>query len=138
MIEPRKKVRQVLHSIHPLSYRIKEKSPSTEHMDKKIFIEVMTQLKVIEDRRDFMEQEIGMDMTQYEDDFFAVIENLFKLAFSKEQLALIQLYLYNLVPDKEWDGTITVETKGREEQVMFKEPEDVWNVINLFNNGKRK
>ena len=137
MIEPRKKVRQVLHSIHPLPYRIKEKSPSTEHMDKKIFIEVMTQLKVIEDRRDFMEQEIGMDMTQYEDDFFAVIENLFKLAFSKEQLALIQLYLYNLVPDKEWDGTITVETKGREEQVMFKEPEDVWNVINLFNNGKR-
>jgi len=138
MIEPRKKVRQVLHSIHPLSYRIKEKSPSTERMDKKIFIEVMTQLKVIEDRRDFMEQEIGMDMTQYEDDFFAVIENLFKLAFSKEQLALIQLYLYNLVPDKEWDGTITVETEGREEQVMFKEPEDVWNVINLFNNGKRK
>lgn len=138
MIEPRKKVRQVLHSIHPLSYRIKEKSPSTEHMDKKIFIEVMTQLKVIEDRRDFMEEEIGMDMTQYEDQFFAVIENLFKLAFSKEQLALIQLYLYNLVPDKEWDGTITVETEGREEQVMFKEPEDVWNVINLFNNGKRK
>ena len=138
MIEPRKKVRQVLHSIHPLSYRIKEKSPSTEHMDKKIFIEVMTQLKVIEDRRDFMEEEIGMDMTQYEDQFFAVIENLFKLAFSKEQLALIQLYLYNLVPDKEWDGTITVETEGREEQVLFKEPEDVWNVINLFNNGKRK
>lgn len=138
MIEPRKKVRQILHSIHPLSYRIKEKSPNTEHMDKKIFIEVMTQLKVIEDRRDFMEEEIGMDMTQYEDQFFAVIENLFKLAFSKEQLALIQLYLYNLVPDKEWDGTITVETEGREEQVMFKEPEDVWNVINLFNNGKRK
>ena len=138
MIEPRKKVRQVLHSIHPLSYRIKEKSPNTEYMDKKIFIEVMTQLKVIEDRRDFMEEEIGMDMTQYEDQFFAVIENLFKLAFSKEQLALIQLYLYNLVPDKEWDGTITVEREGKEEQVMFKEPEDVWNVINLFNNGKRK
>lgn len=132
MIEPRKKVRQILHSIHPLSYRIKEKSPSNEHMNKKIFIEVLTQLKAIEDRRDFMEEEIGMDMTQYEDQFFSVIENLFKLAFSKEQLALIQLYLYQLVPDKEWDGTITIELGKEEKVVNFKTPEDVWNTINLF------
>ena len=109
MIEPRKKVRQVLFSIHPLSYRIKEKSPSNEHMNKKIFIEVLQELKLIEERRDFMEEEIGMDMTQYEDQFFSVIENLFKLAFNKQQIGLIQLYLYQLVPDKEWDGTITIE-----------------------------
>ena len=135
MIEPRKKVRQVLFSIHPLSYRIKEKSPSTEHMDKKIFIEVLQELKLIEERRDFMEEEIGMDMTQYEDQFFSVIENLFKLAFNKQQLGLIQLYLYQLVPDKEWDGTITIELGKEEKVVNFKTPEDVWNTINLFTNG---
>ena len=135
MIEPRKKVRQVLFSIHPLSYRIKEKSPSTEHMDKKIFIEVLQELKLIEERRDFMEEEIGMDMTQYEDQFFSVIENLFKLAFNKQQLGLIQLYLYQLVPDKEWDGTITIELGKEEKVVDFKTPEDVWNVVNLFTNG---
>ena len=135
MIEPRKKVRQVLFSIHPLSYRIKEKSPSNEHMNKKIFIEVLQQLKTIEERRDFMEEEIGMDMTQYEDQFFSVIENLFKLAFNKHQLGLIQLYLYQLVPDKEWDGTITIELGKEEKVVDFKTPEDVWNTINLFTNG---
>ena len=135
MIEPRKKVRQVLFSIHPLSYRIKEKSPSNEHMNKKIFIEVLQELKLIEERRDFMEEEIGMDMTQYEDQFFSVIENLFKLAFNKHQLGLIQLYLYQLVPDKEWDGTITIELGKEEKVVDFKTPEDVWNTINLFTNG---
>jgi len=135
MIEPRKKVRQVLFSIHPLSYRIKEKSPSNEHMNKKIFIEVLEQLKLIEERRDFMEAEIGMDMTQYEDQFFSVIENLFKLAFNKQQLGLIQLYLYQLVPDKEWDGTITIELGKEEKVVDFKTPENVWNTINLFTNG---
>jgi len=135
MIEPRKKVRQVLFSIHQLSYRIKEKSPSNEHMNKKIFIEVLEQLKLIEERRDFMEAEIGMDMTQYEDQFFSVIENLFKLAFNKQQLGLIQLYLYQLVPDKEWDGTITIELGKEEKVVDFKTPENVWNTINLFTNG---
>ena len=82
-----------------------------------------------------MEEEIGMDMTQYEDQFFSVIENLFKLAFNKQQIGLIQLYLYQLVPDKEWDGTITIELGKEEKVVDFKTPENVWNTINLFTNG---
>ena len=98
-------------------------------MDKKIFIEVLTTLRRIEDRRDFMESEIGMDMTAYEDQFFHVIENLFKLAFSKQQLALIQMYLYQLTPDNDWDGKITIEVDKTEESVDFRTPEDVWKVI---------
>ena len=101
-------------------------------MNKKIFIEVLGQLKEIEDRKDFLAEEIGMDMTQYEDQFFAVIENLFKLAFNKSQLALIQMYLYKLVPDKNWDGTITIEENKQERDVPFKSPDEVWNVIKKF------
>ena len=92
----------------------------------------MKQLRQIEERRDFMAEEIGMDMTTYEDQFFSVIENLMKMHFKKEQLALIQMYLYQLVPDKEWDGTITIEKDKKEEIVPFKQPEDVWNVISKF------
>ena len=132
MIDPKKRIRQTLFSIHPLSYRIKAKSPDRETMNKKLFIEVLKQLRQIEERRDFMESEIGMDMTTYEDQFFNVIENLMKMHFSKEQLALIQMYLYQLVPDKEWDGTITIEKNKKEETVPFKQPEDVWNVIKKF------
>lgn len=130
MIDPKKKLRQVLYSIHPLSYRIKVTEPPKELMEKKLFIEIIDSLKKIEDRRDFMQEEIGMDMTAYEDQFFHVIENLMKLHFNKEQLAIIQLYLYQLVPDKDWDGTITIQKEDKEETVRFKEPIDVWNVIN--------
>ena len=132
MIDPKKRIRQTLFSIHPLSYRIKVKSPDKETMNKKLFIQVMKQLRQIEERRDFMAEEIGMDMTTYEDQFFSVIENLMKMHFKKEQLALIQMYLYQLVPDKEWDGTITIEKDKKEEIVPFKQPEDVWNVISKF------
>lgn len=134
MVDPKKRIRQTLFSIHPLSYRIKYKEPDKETMDKKLFIEVIKQLRKIEDRRDFMAEEIGMDMTTYEDQFFSVIENLMKMHFKKEQLALIQMYLYQLAPDKEWDGTITIERGKKEETVAFKTPEEVWNVVNFFNN----
>ena len=129
MIDPKKKLRQVLFTLHPLSYRIKITEPPKELMDKKLFVEIIESLKKIEDRRDFMQEEIGMDMTAYEDQFFHVIENLMKLHFNKEQLAIIQLYLYQLVPDKDWDGTITIEQNKKEKVVPFKEPLDVWNVV---------
>ena len=125
-------IRKVLNSRLNVSYRIKTKEPDRETMNKKIFVEVIDQLKKIEDRRDFMAEEIGMDMTVYEDQFFSVIENLFKLAFNKSQLGLIQMYLYQLTPDKEWDGTITIEQNKSEKTVPFKSADDVWNVIKKF------
>ena len=129
MLLYREKIRQTLNSRHKLEFHINHKSLDKDTMNKKIFVETLEVLKNIEDRRDFMEDELGLDMTTYEDKFMQVIENLFRLAFNDSQVALIKLYLYELVPDKEWDGTITVEEKEKEKQVKFKTPNDVWKVL---------
>ena len=95
-IDPKKRIRQTLHSLHSsVNFRIRYKEPDREFMNKQLFIKILNDLKKIEDRRDFMVEEIGMDMTAYEDLFFNVVENCFKMVFSKEQLALVQMYLYN-------------------------------------------
>ena len=90
----------------------------------------------IEDRKDFMLQEIGIDITAYEDMFFRVIENLFKIAFSASQTQLIQDYIYSLKPDKEWDGYVNIKLTGKEEQIVdIKTPEKLWrNLIADFLN----
>ena len=54
MIDPKKILRKTLFSIHPLSYRIKAKELSRKDMTKQLFIEVMKQMRQIEERRDFM------------------------------------------------------------------------------------
>jgi len=123
------KIRKALKQNIDVSYRIRDTKPDTDNMNRKIFKEILNELQKIDERRDFMIDEIGMDMTLYEDQFFSVIENLFKLAFNQEQLALIQMYLYQLIPDKDWDGTITVENNKKEKIVNFRTPEDVWKVI---------
>ena len=127
--KPITSIRSILHGIHSIRYRIKKLTPDEATMNKSAFVRILTNLKKIEDRRDFLADEIGLDVTMYEETFFAVIEDLFKICFSKEQLALIHLYLYQLVPDKQWDGTITVEEGKQAKKVNFKSPEDVWNVI---------
>ena len=125
-------IRKILKSRLNVDYRLKEKEPDRESMNKKLFIQIIKQLKKIEDRRDFLADEIGMDMTLYEDQFFNVIENLFKLCFNKAQIAMIQMYLYQLTPDEDWDGTIKLEVGKEEKVVAFKSPQDVWEVVKFL------
>ena len=126
-------VRRVFNNYFNLRVRISTKEVDKKVMNKSLFLNIIKNLKSIEERRDFMQDEIGMDMTTYEDKFFQVIESLFKLAFSQKQLELIRAYLYELWPDKSWDGKITLEiTKKKSKVVDFKTPEQVWEVIKDF------
>jgi hypothetical protein len=87
----KKELRKVLNNYLKGNVSIKEKDMAREVIEKKLFIENIILLREIEDRRDFMEEEIGVDMSTYEDKFLQVIENLFKIHFNKEQLSLIHI-----------------------------------------------
>ena len=126
-------IRKLLKSKINVSYRIKSLQKNNNTMVKELFTETLDTLKEIEDRRDFMAEEIGMDMTFYEDKFFKVIENLLYIHFNESQLEIIKLYLYELQPDSDWDGKITIEKNKQQQELPFETSEDVWNVIELFN-----
>lgn len=127
-------LRQVLKDVIPLKYRIKEVPRNKEAMTKELFIEIVKLLKEIDDRTNFVASEIGMDTTQYEDKFFRVIENLMRIAFNREQVFLIELYLNEIdYNDKEeWDGNISVTVEKKEQKIAFRTPEDVWEAIQKF------
>ncbi len=127
-------LRQILKDVIPLKYRIKEVPRNREAMTKELFIEIVKLLKEIDDRTNFVASEIGMDTTQYEDKFFRVIENLMRIAFNREQVFLIELYLNEIdYNDKEeWDGNISVTVEKKEQKIAFRTPEDVWEAIQKF------
>ena len=130
IVQPDKKVREVLFSMFPLSYRIKKVNIPTDIMDRRLFLDSVKTLLEIEDRKDFMLEEIGIDITAYEDMFFRVIENLFRIAFSESQTSLIQDYVYSLKPDKEWDGYVSIKLAGKDEQLVdIKTPEKLWQLL---------
>ena len=127
-------LRQILKDVIPLKYRIKEVPRNREAMTKELFIEIVKLLKEIDDRTNFVASEIGMDTTQYEDKFYRVIENLMRIAFNREQVFLIELYLNEIdYNDKEeWDGSISVTVEKKEQKIAFRTPEDVWEAIQKF------
>lgn len=126
----KRELRKILNNYLKGSVQIKQKDMARDVIEKKLFIESIILLREIEDRRDFLEDEIGMDMSLYEEKFLHIIENLLKVHFSKEQFTLIQYYIYQVPTIDNWDGKIDI-TDGKEMiTVDFETPEQVWTVIN--------
>jgi len=125
----KKELRKGINSYLKGNVTIKERDMARDVIEKKLFIESIILLREIEDRRDFMEEEIGVDMSIYEEKFLQVIENLFRAHFSKEQFALIQYYLYQVPTLVDWDGKIDLSDGKDMITVDFETPEQVWNVI---------
>jgi hypothetical protein len=133
----KKELRKVINNYLKGSVRISEKDMARDVIEKKLFIENIILLREIEDRRDFMEEELGVDMSVYEEKFLQVIENLFKAHFSKEQFALIQYYLYQVPTLDNWDGKIDLSDGKDMITVDFETPEQVWNVITSLKEVKK-
>jgi hypothetical protein len=93
------RVRRVFNNYYDFRVRIVTKEVDQSIMNKSLFLNIIKNLKEIEDRRDFMNEEIGLDMTTYEDKFFAVIEDLFRMNFNSvfklllKFLQVVKLYI---------------------------------------------
>jgi len=122
-------VRKVVKEYVKATITIKQKEMARDILDKKLFIESIILLKEIEDRRDFMEEEIGMDMGVYEEKFLQIIENLFRMYFNKEQMSLIQYYLYTVPTIADWDGLVDISDGKEMITVKFETPSEVWEVV---------
>ena len=133
----KKELRKTLNSYLKGNIQIRERDMARDVMEKKLFIESIVLLREIEDRRDFLEEEIGMDMSLYEEKFLQIIENLLKVHFNKEQFALIQYYIYQVPAIVDWDGLIDLSDGKEMITVRFETPEEVWNVINSLKEVKK-
>ena len=126
----KKAIREIINSSLQTKVRLVEKDIAIDIMEKKLFIDSILLLKEIDDRRDFMESELGLDMSVYEEKFLQVVENLLRIHYSKEQLALIQFYLYQVPLIDGYDGKIDLADGKDVITVQFETPEDVYKIIN--------
>jgi|TARA_R110002167_G_scaffold347651_2_gene558616 hypothetical protein len=127
------RVRRVFNNYYDFRVRIVTKEVDQSIMNKSLFLNIIRNLKEIEDRRDFMNEEIGLDMTTYEDKFFAVIEDLFRMNFNKAQIGIIQAYIYEATRPEDWDGTVTIEVSKKDIKTFdLKTPEELWSVLQIL------
>ena len=128
-IKPEASIRSALHKLYPAHILIKKKELDKPSLHKSIFIDTVEKLIKIDQRRDYLLETVGIDVTGFEDIYFHIIENLFNLCFSKNQLELLRTYIYELAPNEEWDGFIDVSVNGKQKKVQIKTPRQVWDLL---------
>jgi hypothetical protein len=134
----KKALKEILSNFLQTNVRISQKGLTKDDMEKKLFIDSILLLREIEDRKDFMESELGVDMSVYEEKFLQVIENLFRINYNKEQMDIIQYYLYKIPFVDDYDGKIDLSDGKNIVTVKFETPEDVYNVVTSLKKPEKK
>ena len=131
-----KVINRVVRSIIDVNYTIEAKGLSREDMNRLLFIRNLTLLLELDERRNLLEEQAGFDVTMFEDPFYEVIENSFRMVFNEDQVELIKAFLYELKPDEKWDGVLMIDwddypqsPNTGESEVKFDTPAKVWDLI---------
>jgi hypothetical protein len=122
-------IKKILLKSTGIRVSVKTELMDRDSMNRRLFIKVLKQLRELEDKRDFLVEKIGIDLSYYETAYFDIILNLFRMSFSKEQISYIQYYVYKALPNKDWDGTIILVQDGKERSRPFSTPADVWTTL---------
>ena len=106
---------------------------------KDTFIETVILLEHCWLRTNFLHEEVKIDLWNYEENYYKIIENLIFMQYSEEVANLILWYVYDRF---DADGKLlglNITLPGKEPKLhMVKTPSDLWNLIEKINKANNK
>jgi len=95
-------------------------------LEKEIFIEAVKGIKQLIERSQSLATNNGVDLLGFEEGYYAIINNLFKLRFAKHQITLIENFLDKLDDEP---ATVTITKKGKQVEYPFNTEEELYTVL---------
>ena len=129
------KIKSYIDDILGTKSSLREKLPSKLNYKKELFCETLQNLHFVNDRTMGMKHDYKVNMMDYDDPFYATIENLLKLHYTLEQQNIINWWLYDkFLPTGE---VLILTHKDTEEIIPSDTPEDIWGLIQEQKNAKK-
>jgi hypothetical protein len=124
-----KRIQSKLKEVYGSRVQVKSlKSKSNNVMEKLLFIEIVNLLIEADERSAVMES-MGLNLEEYENLYYSIVHNLFRLSFSDKQIELINYFIYELPLQEQFEGKLEL-TKGKKVlKFNFSTPEDLWEVL---------
>ena len=122
-----KTIKKYIDEILGTKSNLRDKLSSKKLKEKKLFCEILQNLQFVNGRTLGMKHDYKVDMMNYDDPFYVVVENLFQLNYTQEQRNLINWWLYEkFLPTGE---VLILTDKESEEVIPSETPEDIWDLI---------
>lgn len=105
---------------------IRKKKKSAEDHKRVLFTRIIDNIVRVEERSIAIDEAFDIDLTKYDRTFCDIIDDLLRLNFTKEQVKLIDFFMYDRYCA---DGTVLdlIDEKG--EKVSLDTPTDLWFLI---------
>lgn len=109
---------------------IRRKKKSTSDKKRELFFNIITMLEEIHIRQNLVYADLDLDLSNYDEKFFTVIDMLLYMNFGKDCMELINFYLYDRVAA---DGSINPVILNDTEEVLLTSPYELWNLMYKVN-----
>jgi hypothetical protein len=115
---------------------LKPKRKTEEDIQREKFEKVILTLEEIEIRAIILGNDLGLDLSTYDEKFYQVIDGLLGLHFGKEANEVIFFYLYERLNP---DGSMNSLIDKNDNRVELNSPSDLWEIVKqIQSQTKRK
>ena len=122
----RKELKKVIENILGASLNISVISDTEEDKLKLEFLKTIDLFESVWKRQNMLENELGLDFSSYDDDFFKIIEGIIYFSFAPTASEAILFYIYSRY-DEEDKLVPFVDEDGKER--LFANSEDLWEYL---------
>ena len=131
-----KNIKQRIDKILGAKSSLRDKLPTKQDHLKTLFCEILKNLQFVNGRTLGMKHDYKVNMIDYDDPFYVIIENLIKIHFNSHQQSIINWWVYDkFLPT----GDILILTDNNTEEIIPSDtPEEVWDLVNNLNKKNEK
>jgi len=118
-------IQNQINSIIGANTKIIRRKKNNEDIKHELFINIITQIELVINRSTLVHSDFKIDLSDYDEMYLQIIDNLIYLSFGSQAAELIIHYCYDRI---EMDGSIPyVDANGNELEIS--DPEQLWRVV---------
>ena len=118
-------IQDQINSIIGINTTVTRRKKNNEDIKHELFVNIITQIELAINRSTLSDAEFGINLTEYDEVFFSIIDNLIFLSFGTKAGMLISSYCYDRLDN---DGCI-VYTNDKGQDIEISDPEKLWNEV---------
>tara|TARA_Y100000034_G_scaffold109242_1_gene140351 strand:- start:191 stop:592 length:402 start_codon:yes stop_codon:yes gene_type:complete len=126
----KEKIRKSLLELGGLNLQVKESKKSIENKRKKLFLNLIEDLKYVLNRSDNLDREYKINLLMFEDRYYKIIEDILIEHWGETVSEVIFWWIYD-VDDPKNDDYYLFE-KETERKIIVKTPTQLYNAVKKF------
>lgn len=117
------------------STNIKKRKKSEQEQKRILFKKIIDSIIEVEQKNTMLHEMFSIDLSNFNSIFFDIIDDLLKFNFTKDQIKIINFYLYDRYGA---DGSILDLKDDNDNIVNLDTPEDLWFFLKSMENGPKQ